>query len=53
LLSVKIFQRFKIDDTCSSAVIHGVQGFWGVISVGLFEMKQGLIYSGNPQKLQV
>lgn len=53
MLTGKIFHRFKIDDTCSSSVIHGIQGFWGVISVGIFEKTRGLIYSGNPTLLWV
>jgi Amt family ammonium transporter len=34
--SVFFFDRLKIDDPVGAISVHGVNGFWGVISVGLF-----------------
>lgn len=52
VLAGKLFHRFKIDDPCSSSLVHGISGFWGIISVGIFEKTDGLIYSGNPIQLR-
>jgi Amt family ammonium transporter len=34
--SVVFFDRVKIDDPVGAISVHGVNGFWGVLSVGLF-----------------
>ena len=52
-LGDKLLIRLKIDDPCYSTLSHGVSGFWGVFALGLFDSKEGLIYSGNPHLLQI
>jgi len=34
--SVFFFDKLKIDDPVGAISVHGVNGFWGVIAVGLF-----------------
>jgi ammonium transporter, Amt family len=34
--SVEFFDRMHIDDPCGAISVHGVNGAWGVLSVGLF-----------------
>jgi ammonium transporter, Amt family len=36
VVSVFFFDRMKIDDPVGAISVHGVNGFWGVIAVGLF-----------------
>jgi ammonia channel protein AmtB len=36
-------ERFKIDDPVEAVQIHGICGFFGVINVGIFGNKHGMI----------
>jgi ammonium transporter, Amt family len=53
LVARKIFQHFEIDDPIEASIIHGVNGFWGLIAVGIFDNKTGLLYSSSSKQLQV
>jgi Amt family ammonium transporter len=52
-IAIKIYVRFKIDDPCQSSIVHGVSGFWGVISVGIFDHSNGLFYTGNSNLMKI
>lgn len=52
-IAIKIYFRFKIDDPCQSSIVHGVSGFWGVISVGIFDHTNGLFYTGNSHLMKI
>ena len=52
-IAIKVYLRFKIDDPCQSSIVHGVSGFWGVISVGLFDATNGLFYAGNSNLIKI
>ena len=36
VLSVNFFDRIGVDDPVGAISVHGVNGLWGVISVGIF-----------------
>ena len=44
-LGSKLLLRWEIDDPQEAFLIFGVQGFWGTIAVGIFDAKDGLLYS--------
>ncbi|MBS1790155.1 MAG: ammonium transporter [Acidobacteria bacterium] len=44
-----IDQKLKIDDPVGAISVHGVNGFWGVVSLGLFaDGTYGDLYNGIP-----
>lgn len=62
VLSVKMFDRLRVDDPVGAISVHGVCGAWGTLSIGLFAwqddaflavdeegdlVSQGLFYSGE------
>ncbi len=50
--SVEILEnRFKIDDPVGAISVHGVNGVWGTIAVGLFATDVGLITTGHIDQL--
>lgn len=49
VLSVFFWEKRGIDDPCGAISVHGVNGVWGVISVGLFANgKYGTGWNGVP-----
>jgi ammonium transporter, Amt family len=52
VFSVEIFdQVFKIDDPVGAISVHGVNGAFGTIAVGLFATEGGLFYGGGTSLL--
>ncbi|MFD1677285.1 ammonium transporter [Alicyclobacillus fodiniaquatilis] len=45
--------KVKIDDPVGAIAVHGVNGFFGTIAVGLFDEKQGLLLTGHIRLLLV
>lgn len=41
----------KIDDPVGATSVHLVNGIWGTLAVGLFNMESGLFYGGGANKL--
>ena len=39
--------KLKLDDPVGAVAVHGVNGVWGTIAVGLFAVDGGLIYGGG------
>ena len=39
--------KFHIDDPVGAVAVHGVNGIWGTIAVGIFDRDLGLLYSGT------
>ena len=37
----------KIDDPVGAIAVHGVNGFFGAVAVGLFATENGLLFSGD------
>ena len=44
---VLIIDRMKIDDPVGAIAVHGVNGFFGTLAVGLFSIKGGLFTTGS------
>ena len=45
--AVLIIDRMKIDDPVGAIAVHGVNGFFGTLAVGLFSIKGGLFTTGS------
>lgn len=46
-MAVVLVDRMKIDDPVGAIAVHGVNGFFGTIAVGLFSQKNGLFTTGQ------
>lgn len=55
VVSLVAIEKMGIDDPVGAIAVHGVNGIWGLIAVGLFESVngQGLFYGGGVQLLGV
>lgn len=47
LISTQILEKYRVDDPVEAVQIHGICGFFGVINVGIFGNKHGIIE--NPE----
>lgn len=48
VFSVELFdQKLKVDDPVGAISVHGVNGAWGTLAVGLFATEGGLLYGGG------
>lgn len=54
-----LLQRLKIDDVVDAVPVHGVNGVWGVLALGLFGNPDegmggnGLLYGGDQLRVQI
>ncbi|RZN50594.1 ammonium transporter [archaeon] len=46
-----IESRFKIDDPVGAISVHGINGLWGTLAVGLFASESGLLTTGSVSQL--
>lgn len=46
-------QKLKIDDPVGAFAVHGCNGLWGAVAVGLFDYSDGLFYGGGAHLLGV
>ncbi len=46
-VAVIFIDKIKIDDPVGAIAVHGVNGLFGTIAVGLFASEKGLFYSGE------
>lgn len=42
-----IDQKLKIDDPVGAVAVHGCNGLWGTVAVGLFDYNNGVFYGGR------
>lgn len=47
VVAVGFFDRLHADDPVGAIAVHGVNGTWGILAVGLFAEKGGLFYGGG------
>ena len=52
-MAVVIIDNLKIDDPVGAIAVHGINGFFGTIAVGLFCEKNGLFVTGETSQLVV
>ncbi|MGA1823925.1 MAG: ammonium transporter [bacterium] len=64
VLAVKIFERLHLDDPVGAIAVHGINGVWGTLSVGLFAQSRfslnslgisinGLFFGGGIRPLAI
>lgn len=59
VLGVMLLDKFRIDDPVGAVPVHGLNGVWGTLSVGLFGKKaldvanDGLLYGGGLKQLGI
>ncbi|MGF1536249.1 MAG: ammonium transporter [Elainellaceae cyanobacterium] len=47
VFSVLFFDGIKVDDPVGALSVHLVNGVWGTLAVGLFDLEAGLFYGGG------
>ncbi len=52
-LAFPLIERFRVDDPVGAIAVHGFNGVWGVLAVGLFATDGGLFHGGGPHLLGV
>ncbi|GAA3621075.1 ammonium transporter [Flavivirga jejuensis] len=50
-IAVIFFDKIKIDDPVGAIAVHGVNGLFGTIAVGLFASEKGLFFGGGSDLL--
>lgn len=50
-MAVVIVDNMKIDDPVGAIAVHGINGFFGTIAVGLFSEKNGLFITGETSQI--
>jgi ammonium transporter, Amt family len=49
--SVVTFDKLRVDDPVGALSVHLVNGIWGTLAVGLFNLESGLFYGGGATQL--
>ena len=50
-IAVLFFDRLKVDDPVGAIAVHGINGLFGTVAVGLFSMEKGLFFGGGTSLL--
>ena len=50
-IAVVMIDKMHIDDPVGAIAVHGINGFWGTIAVGLFATEGGLFFGGGITQL--
>ena len=49
----RILIKLEVDDPLEACLVFGLQGFWGSMSVGLFDRHEGLIYTRDAKQFLI
>jgi ammonium transporter, Amt family len=52
-IAVVVIDKMKIDDPVGAIAVHGVNGLFGTVAVGLFATENGLFFGGGATQLGV
>jgi len=50
-VAVVLIDKMKVDDPVGAIAVHGVNGLWGTLAVGLFAAEGGLFFGGGAGQL--
>ena len=50
-IAVLFFDRLKVDDPVGAIAVHGINGLFGTVAVGLFAKEKGLFFGGGTSLL--
>ena len=50
-IAVVVIDNMGVDDPVGAIAVHGVNGAWGTLAVGLFAMEGGLLTGGGASQL--
>ncbi|MFZ5642994.1 MAG: ammonium transporter [Bacillota bacterium] len=53
VLAVGFFDKIKADDPVGAIAVHGVNGTWGALAVGIFAQEGGLLFGGGLKMLGI
>jgi len=50
---VAALDRIHVDDPVEAVPVHGINGIWSTLAVGLFHTHSGLVYGGGLRQLAI
>ncbi len=50
-VAVVTIDKMKVDDPVGAIAVHGINGLWGTLAVGLFALEGGLFFGGGASQL--
>ena len=53
VFGVTLLDKVHVDDPVGAVAVHGMNGIWGTLAVGLFATESGLFYGGGPKQLGI
>ncbi|MBT3277865.1 MAG: ammonium transporter [Phycisphaerales bacterium] len=53
VLSALLLERLRIDDPVGAFPVHGINGIWGTLAIGLFSESSGLFYGHGASQLGI
>lgn len=53
VFGIGMIDRMKVDDPVGAVAVHGINGVWGLLAVGLFDRSEGLFTGGGATLLIV
>jgi len=53
VMGTLLLDRIRIDDPVGAVPVHGLNGVWGTLAVGLFATDNGLLTTGNATQLGI
>jgi len=50
---VLLIDKIRVDDPVGAVAVHGINGIWGTLAVGLFHSELGLFFGGGLKQLGI